>query len=77
MKPDKCPKCEGAIVAVEYSLLDPNHYDGTSEWACVNAYEKDGKPPTCDWRIGRFCGQRLQPKESEPAYCKGIHPTHA
>lgn len=77
MKPDKCPKCNGEIWSVEYSLVDPNHYDGTSEWACKNALTDGVVVPTCDWRIGRFCGKRLEPKESEPRYCNGVHPAHA
>lgn len=76
IKPDICPKCGGQIVMVEYHLMSPYHYDGTSEWACTRAYETDGKE--CDYKVGRFCGKRLDWKESEPRYCGGgAHPTHA
>ncbi len=60
---------------VEYSLLDPFHYDGMSEHACKNAL---GDNPTCTYRKGRFCGKVLAPNEQEPPYCTGkAHPLHA
>lgn len=71
-----CPKCGSSIWYVEYELIDPHHYDGTSEYVCKKADETDGKD--CDWKIGRFCGQRLPWKAQEPPYCKGkTHPVHA
>ena len=74
-KPDICSICGGHIVGVEYSLLDPCHYDGISEWACENAL---GENPTCRYRIGRFCGKPLGSKEQEPRYCRGeVHVVHA
>lgn len=83
IKPDVCPKCGGHIWGVEYDPMDADHYDGVSEWSCENALwqdNSDGKglvPPTCDWRIGRFCGERLDMKAFEPRYCGGgAHPVH-
>lgn len=77
IKPELCPRCGSEIWLVEYPIIDPNHYDGTSEYACKNALKIDDKEPTCTWRIGRFCGKPLAPNESEPKYCHGIHPVHA
>lgn len=71
MSEEKCAGCGGAIFMVEYSLTDPFHYDGVSEYACQNAL-KD--PPTCRNRVGRFCGKHLGPKEHEPPHCEGMHP---
>lgn len=72
---DKCPQCGSGVWMVEYGYGDPNHYDGVSEYACKNAF---GEKPTCDWRIGRFCGKKLGPKESETPYCTGEkHLVHA
>jgi len=53
---DKCEKCQSTnIVGIEYSYLDPHHYDGVSEWLCRD----------CGYRINRFTGQEL--KEGEVA----------
>lgn len=64
---------------VEYPLTHPCYYDGTSEYACKNAIVSGPPdrstatipPPTCDWRIGRFCGNKLGPSEYEPKHCDG------
>ncbi len=78
MKPDKCPKCQGDIWSVEYVLTDKYHYDGVSEWACKNSLKIEDTKPTCDYHVGRFCGQPLAPKEIEPPFCRGrAHPIHA
>lgn len=80
-KPDKCPKCQGEIIGVEYLLTDKEHYDGVSEWACVNALQLDLESKVnCDYRIGRFCGRELKPNEVERRYCNDLigidaHPT--
>lgn len=78
MKPTICPKCNGSIISVEYYLLDPDHYDGVSEYACSNSFrekDRDEKHTNvlCSYRIGRFCGQPLNDGEVEPPFCKGIH----
>lgn len=70
--PKKCPKCSASVIMVEYHLMDKNHYNGVSEYDCKNAL---GKSPTCDWRIGRWCGQELGPGEVEPRFHEGTtHP---
>lgn len=81
MKYDKCPNCGSEIWLVEYPLTDPNHYDGTSEYACKNAINPaiEGDPVLavrsehliCDWRVGRFCGRKLAVSECERPYCTG------
>lgn len=53
---------------VEYGLMDKYHYDGVSEYACVNAHSNEG---SCNWRIGRWCEQELRKNEVEPPFCKG------
>lgn len=43
----------------------PYHYDGVSEYSCQ----------TCGWRVGRFCGNKLNDGEVEPPFCDGSkHP---
>ena len=77
MNYDKCPKCGGEVWLVEYSYDSPEHYDGTSEYACKQSLTGEGKSP-CDWRIGRFCGKPLRKNEIERRYCTGTgHPMHA
>lgn len=61
-RPEKCPDCGGEIVMVQYSYHSPRHYDGISEHACMN---------DCGFRVGRWCGKRLQKGESEPVFCNG------
>lgn len=74
MKPEKCPKCEGKIIMIEYSLTDPNHYDGISEYACNNSLSPEGRV-VCDYRIGRWCGRKLKENEVERRFCVGLpHP---
>ncbi len=74
-KPRICPKCSGDIFSVEYNYSSSHHYDGISEWACENAVAHNkNTEPTCDFRMGRFCGEALGSGESEPPYCTGgIH----
>lgn len=60
-KPEKCPKCGAEILMVEYSLLDPEHYDGVSEYRCSKF---------CGWRIGRWSGIELKEGEGEGRYGK-------
>jgi hypothetical protein len=68
----KCPKCGGNIIMVEYHGLEKYHYDGVSEYNCVNALRyEDGVEPTCDWRVGRWCGRKLEKGEVEPPFCEG------
>lgn len=76
-KNNVCPKCGGSVVLVEYSLIDPFHYDGTSEYACVKSMDHLAEADrTCDYRLGRFCGKPLGKHEVEPPYCKGkAHPS--
>lgn len=57
-KPTKCDCPIDYAVGVEYSLLDPNHYDGISEWQCAK----------CAKRWGRWTGKELKPGEFEPPY---------
>ena len=74
MQPTKCPKCQSAIIAVEYPYGSPHRYDGVSEYACVY-YLTDG---TCDFRCGRWCGRILKKGEVEPKFCRDVtkpHPT--
>lgn len=54
-----CPDCGTPMWGCEYRLTDPDHYDGVSEWKCL-----DG----CQLRIGRWSGRRLKDAETEPRY---------
>lgn len=65
----KCPKCDGALIGVEYSHDSKFHYDGVSEWVCAN-YHADGLDH-CDYRVGRWCEMPLGPGEVEKQYCDG------
>lgn len=56
----KCKKCGGDVVAVEYSWDSPEHYDGISEYECL-----DGN---CGQREGRWSGKILQDGEIEKRY---------
>lgn len=67
MTKEKCPKCAGEIIGVEYAYGDKYRYDGISEYACVNYLNKDG----CDYRIGRWCEEELEVGMVEPVFCKG------
>lgn len=55
-----CGSCEGKVeaIAVEYAYDDCNHYDGISEWECVQ----------CGRREGRWSGRILKDGESEPPH---------
>ncbi len=56
---EKCKKCDSkSIVMIQYGLLDPNHYDGVSEYRC-----KD-----CGYREGRWTGKELMECEQEKPY---------
>ncbi len=75
MSDHKCDDCGGEIVMIEYHGMDKYHYDGVSEYRCLKSLAEN---PTCLFRVGRWCGQRLTEKEQEPPYCKGEpHPTIA
>jgi len=73
----RCPKCGAGLLMVEYSLLDAHHYDGVSEIACGRAMRvvdldtDEIEEPTCDYRVGRWCGKELKKGEVEPRFCKG------
>ena len=57
----KCPKCgSNYIVAIEYDYLDKEHYDGISEYKCLN----------CGYRQGRWSGQELKDGYIESVYNK-------
>lgn len=59
--PEGYPKCCGELMtAVEYPWDDPNHYDGISEYRCMN----------CGYRKGRWSGRELKENESEPIFGK-------
>lgn len=63
-----CPKCGGKkVIMVEYDLMSKHHYDGVSEYRCLN--------PECGYRQGRWCEQELTNTEMEPQFCQGrAHP---
>jgi hypothetical protein len=67
-KPDKCPKCGARVLEVTYSLLNKNHVDEPSEYVCLLARGQDAP---CNWRVGRFCGERLYDNQAEPPFCTG------
>lgn len=71
MRPEVCPKCGGEIMMVEYAYDNPQHYDGISEYVCYNAFKMTRDIPTCDYRVGRWCGKELQSRELETRFCKG------
>lgn len=62
------------VMGIQYgrSSDTPYHYDGVSEYSCK----------TCEWRVGRWCGKRLDDgegqgwadKEVEPPFCDGTKP---
>lgn len=55
---DTCETCGENLILVEYSLIDPCHYDGVSELWCQK----------CDVRKGRWSGKKLEKEEHEPPY---------
>ncbi len=63
-KPEKCPKCGGDLIGIEYWYTSPNRYDGVSEWACENVDK-------CKYRIGRWSGIELKDGEEEGRYGEG------
>lgn len=53
-----CPVCKSAIEhGVEYHYNHPGHYDGVSEWRCVNGH-----------RWGRWTGNVLEKGDWEWPY---------
>ena len=58
----KCNKCGGDVVGVEYSFDSPERYDGVSEWECLNG--------SCAQREGRWSGKILKEGEVEKRYGK-------
>jgi C4-type Zn-finger protein len=52
-----CPRCGKQMSAVEYSIDNPDHYDGVSEWRC-----------DCGYREGRWTHRELQQGEVEPPF---------
>jgi hypothetical protein len=51
------------MIAVEYEGMHPFHYDGVSEFRCMDE--------SCGFRLARWCGKKLSDGESEPAKCNG------
>ncbi len=61
MEKEKCKKCASEnVVLVEYELIHPDHYDGTSEIKCID----------CNARFGRWSGKELIGEETEKRYGK-------
>lgn len=57
-----CPKCGSHEVGgVEYSYDSPQHYDGVSEWHCME----------CHTRWGRWSGKILGEHEVEEIFGGG------
>lgn len=62
---DNCPKCHSdKIIGVEYHGTSPQHYDGISEYQCLD----------CHYRQGRWTGKELLPGFVEPRHGKGDEP---
>ena len=58
-RPVACGKCGGGnLVAVEYGYDEPEHYDGVSEWVCMD----------CGYRVGRWSGRVLTGDDRERRY---------
>jgi hypothetical protein len=54
-----CKGCNNPnIVMIEYDYTNPEHYDGISEYLCLN----------CKTRWGRWSGKILKKGESEKRY---------
>ena len=66
---DICPKCGSQVVGFQYAYDSKFHYDGVSEYRCVNTVSVLGEKKTCDYRIGRWCGRDLTGAEMEPKDC--------
>ena len=57
----ECPKCKSKqIIGIEYSHLEPEHYDGVSEWMCAK----------CEYRQGRWSGKELLKGQMEYRFGK-------
>lgn len=54
-----CPDCHAPMIGVEYRGTSQD-FDGVSEWRCPST--------TCDVRIGRWSGKRLEPWLLEGRY---------
>lgn len=60
-----CRRCGSKnAIMVEYSWESPEHYDGISEYKCLD----------CDTRIGRWTGQELKLGYIEPRLGEGGRP---
>ena len=56
----KCIKCNSDTIMVEYGYQSKNHYDGISEYQCLNK--------KCEIRFGRWSNKILQDGEEEKRY---------
>jgi hypothetical protein len=61
-----CGHDEEKIMGIEYHGLDPDHYDGVSEWRCEE----------CLRRWGRWTKKELFGDEKEPRYYGEIKCSH-
>lgn len=60
---DACTKCNNEeIIGIQYGMIadddTPCHYDGVSEFKCMN----------CGYREGRWSKRPLAPQEHEPPF---------
>lgn len=57
----QCPRCNFTnIIAMEYGYLHPFHYDGISEYKCLE----------CNYRQGRWTKKQLTKDEYEKPFGK-------
>jgi len=62
---NECLKCNSKnTVAVEYDHTNPEHYDGVSEYMCLD----------CGFRVGRWTGYVLRKGQYEKASAR-FNPT--
>ena len=54
------PYYASLLIGIEYVIIDPNHYDGISEWMC----------PFCKARFNRWTNELLKPDEAVAPYGK-------
>lgn len=60
----KCTKCGSKdIIAIEYGYSEPEHYDGISEYRCLD----------CFYREGRWTKTELKENEIESRYGTNDH----
>jgi len=55
-----CPDCTKPMIGIEYAYGHPERYDGVSEWKCPDE--------TCNVRLGRWTGKRLELGEVEKRF---------